>query len=173
MRPSFILVSILILTLLAVSCTKSKTGAGSSSTDTASIVGTWDWAFQTSATWWDSSRTATLTPATTGIIRILSFDTAGRFSFTHNDSIFQDTIASFEPNYLVIGQPFQLLPTMATETDTGYYQVSRGIVGCAFQDTTTLQMNNITYQALVSADTLLVHLDPCLSRVVDIYIRKN
>ncbi|HEV2353612.1 MAG TPA: hypothetical protein VGR89_05180 [Puia sp.] len=173
MRQSFILVPILILALLIYSCTKSKSGGITGNTDTASIVGTWNWAFQTRAAWWDSAKSSNLTPATTGIMRTLLFDSTGHFSFIHNDSIFQDTNILHEPDYLVIAQPFQLLPAMATETDTGFYRVSKGIVGCTFQDTTTLQMNNITYQALISPDTLMVHLNPCLSRIVDIYIRKN
>jgi len=166
MRRSFLYFPILILALVAlmmVSCTKSKPNSNTgTTTDTASIIGTWTWASQ-SGTPWDS---ATLTPLTTGIQRTLIFDTSGIFTFIHNDSV-------FEQDYLQVSDPVLLLPSLQTETDTGTFQVSVGIVGCSITDTSTLILINTPYQLGLSTDTLLVHLDPCLSRVVDIYIRKN
>ncbi|HEV3326156.1 MAG TPA: hypothetical protein VG052_11145 [Puia sp.] len=161
MRRSFLYFPILILALVLVSCTKSKPQSNTGlTTDTASIIGTWTWASQ-SNTLWD---TATLTALTTGIQRTLIFDTSGKFTFIHNDSIFQQ-------DYLQVANPLLLLPAM--ETDTGTYEVSVGIVGCSITDTSKLILLNTPYQLGLSTDTLLVHLDPCLSRVVDIYIRKN
>ena len=161
MRRSFLYFPILILALVLVSCTKSKPQSNTGlTTDTASIIGTWIWASQ-SNTLWD---TATLTPLTTGIQRTLIFDTSGKFTFIHNDSIFQQ-------DYLQVANPLLLLPAM--ETDTGTYEVSVGIVGCSITDTSKLILLNTPYQLGLSTDTLLVHLDPCLSRVVDIYIRKK
>lgn len=161
------------------SCTKSPPPGAATTTDTASIVGTWTWAFQ-SPTLWDTPRSSShspieaspFTPANTGISRTLIFDSAGSFTFIHNDSIFQDTV-NYEPNYLQVAIPIHLLPDQTSETDTGYYRVGFGIVGCAITDTTTLTVQNVPYQAILTADTLLIHGDPCLSRVVDIYIRKN
>jgi hypothetical protein len=161
MRRSFLYFPILILALVLVSCTKSKPQSNTGlTTDTASIIGTWTWASQ-SNTLWD---TATLTALTTGIQRTLIFDTSGKFTFIHNDSIFQQ-------DYLQVANPLLLLPAM--ETDTGTYEVSVGIVGCSITDTSKLILLNTPYQLGLSTDTLLVHLDPCLSRVVDIYIRKK
>ena len=162
MRRSFLYFSVLILTLVILSCTKTKpnSNTGTTAIDTASIIGSWSWASQ-SGPIWDS---ATLTALSTGITRTLLFDSSGKVTFIHNDSIFQQ-------DYLQVAVPVQLLPIM--ETDTGTYQVSTGIVGCSITDTTTLTILNTTYQVGLSADTLLVHLDPCLSRVVDIYVRKN
>jgi hypothetical protein len=168
--------------LSSASCTKSNPGNNNSTTvDTASIIGTWTWAYQ-SGTLWDITPGDTTsegqpiftayTPANTGISRTLIFDTTGTFTFIHNDSIFEDSV-NYEPNYLQVALPILLLPNPTIETDTGFYQVGFGIVGCAITDTTTLLLGNVPYQALLSADTLLVHLDPCLSRVVDIYVRKN
>src|SRR5579872_3686118 len=107
MRQLSILVSILTLALLIHSCTKTKSGGTTGNPDTASIIGTWNWVFQTRAAWWDWAKSANLTPATTGITRTLIFDSTGRFSFIHNDSIFQDTNRIHEPNYLVIAQPYR------------------------------------------------------------------
>ena len=161
MRRSFLYFPILILALVLVSCTKSKPQSNTGlTTDTASIIGTWTWASQ-SNTLWD---TATLTALTTGIQRTLIFDTSGKFTFIHNDSIFQQ-------DYLQVANPLLLLPAM--ETDTGTYEVSVGIVGCSITDTSKLILLNTPYQLGLSTDTLLVHLDPCLPRVVDIYIRKK
>lgn len=178
MRRPITCLSLLALLLAFFSCAKSASHR-IASTDTASIVGTWTWAYQSSNLWdtprrsFDSSLpAAALTPANTGINRILIFDSTGRFTLIHNDSIYQDTV-NYIPNFLHVAQPFLLLPGLTTETDTGYYQVGFGIVGCAFTDTTTLTLQNVPYQAILTADTLLVHGDPCLSRQMDIYIRKN
>jgi hypothetical protein len=172
----------LILILAFTCCSKTQPGTSSTTgTDTASIIGTWTWAYQSKALWDLTSGDTTesgqpivtwYTPANTGISRTLIFDTAGIFTVIHNDSVFEDS-ADYEPNYLQIAEPILLLPNNATETDTGFYQVGFGIVGCAFTDTTTVTLGNVPYQALLSADTLLIHLDPCLSREVDIYVRKN
>ena len=172
MRAPVICLSLLVLTLTLFSCTKTKSAAAST-TDTASIIGTWTWAFQSRKLWFDQT-SPNLTPASTSISRTLVFDTAGTFTFIHNDSIFVDT-SNFnsEPNFLQVATPVQLLPDMQEETDTGSYQVSFGIVGCSFSDTTTLLMQNVPYQAILTTDTLMVFLDPCLSRTVDIYVRKN
>jgi len=175
------LILTLILTLASTSCTKSKPANTTTGSDTASILGTWTWAYQ-SKTLWDFDhgdttqngqpiRTA-YTPVNTGISRTLIFDTTGRFTFIHNDSIFQDSV-NYEPNYLQVAVPVILLNQLTPETDTGFYQVSFGIVGCAITDTTTLMLQNVPYQAILTADTLLVHGDPCLTRVMDIYVRKN
>ena len=169
------------------SCTKSNPDTTTTSTDTASIIGTWTWAYQSTTLWGGTpGDTASAgqpiltayTPANTGISRTLIFDTAGTFTFVHNDSILDDAAnfedsAAFEPNYLQVALPVLLLPSSTSETDTGFYQVGFGIVGCAITDTTMLSLNNVPYQANLTADTLLIYLDPCLSRVVDIYIRKN
>jgi hypothetical protein len=195
MRSPLLFLSLLILILAPLtcilaltSCTKSKPATtNTTGTDTASIIGTWTWAYQSKPLWNSPAGDTTAsgqpidtgyTPANTGISRTLIFDTTGTFTFIHNDSV---VIASFnlsdsvgnEPDYLQIGEPILLLPNLATETDTGFYQVGFGIVGCAIKDTTTLTMQNVPYQAILSADTLLVHGDPCLSRKVDIYVRKN
>jgi hypothetical protein len=188
MRSPLSVLSLLVPILVYISCTKSKPGSTNiTGTDTASIVGTWTWAYQSNNIWKFSSGDTTasgqpvgtwFTPANTGISRTLIFDTAGTFTFIHNDSIviapfnLADSVGN-EPDYLRIGEPILLLPNLTTETDTGFYQVGFGIVGCAITDTTTLTMQNVPYQALLSADTLLVHGDPCLSRVFDIYVRKN
>ncbi len=177
-----LILSALTCLLALTSCTKSKPGpATSTGNDTASIIGTWTWAYQSSTLWHitpgDTTRGGqpiriAYTPTNTGISRTLIFDTAGTFTFIHNDSIFEDT-TNYEPNYLQVAIPVLLVPDLTPETDTGFYQVSFGIVGCAITDTTTLTLGNVPYQAILTADTLLVHVDPCLSRVVDIYIRKN
>jgi hypothetical protein len=187
MRSPFSYLTLLVLILTScilgsASCTKSKPGyISSTGNDTASIIGTWTWAYQ-SGTLWDLTPGDTTqegkpirnayTPANTGISRTLIFDTAGTFTFIHNDSIFEDSV-NYEPNYLQVALPILLLPDPTPETDTGFYQVGFGIVGCAITDTTTLTLGNVPYQAILTADTLLVHFDPCLSRVVDIYVRKN
>lgn len=160
----------MIPALLVLSCSKSATGGKSTTgTDTASIIGTWIWAEQTKPLW-DSTSLAELSPATTGIHRTLIFDTAGHFTLIHNDSIFSDS-THIHPILLRMAEPFRLLA--APETDTGTYRVSFGIVGwCAYHDTTEVILQNIPYQALLSADTLLVYLDPCITRIADIYIRK-
>jgi hypothetical protein len=189
MRSPLPVLSVLVLILAPLtcilaltSCTKSKPETTiSTGIDTASIIGTWTWAYQSSTLWHITPGDTTgggqpiltaYTPANTGISRTLTFDTAGTFTFIHNDSIFEDT-TNYEPNYLQVAIPVLLVPDLTPETDTGFYQVSFGIVGCAITDTTTLMLGNVPYQAILTADTLLVHLDPCLSRVVDIYIRKN
>jgi hypothetical protein len=188
MRSPLSYLPLLVPILIYISCTKSKPGTTSSTgTDTASIIGTWTWVYQSKNIWKFSSGDTTasgqpvgtwFTPANTGISRTLIFDTAGTFTFIHNDSIviapfnLADSVGN-EPDYLRIGEPILLLPNLATETDTGFYQVGFGIVGCSITDTTTLTMQNVPYQAILSADTLLVHGDPCLSRVFDIYVRKN
>jgi hypothetical protein len=183
---SCITLLVLILTssvciLAFTSCTKYKPGTTATGTDTASIIGTWIWAYQSNTLWGVTSGDTTgegqpiltgYTFANTGISRTLIFDSAGTFTFIHNDSIFEDS-TNYEPNYLQVALPILLLPDSTPETDTGYYQVGFGIVGCAIADTTTLTLGNVPYQAILTADTLLVHLDPCLSRVVDIYVRKN
>jgi hypothetical protein len=180
MRSPLSYLSLLILILSSSSCTKSKPGTiGTTGNDTASIIGTWTWAYQ-SSTLWDTPRLSLhsrepappLTPANTGISRTLIFDSSGKFTIIHNDSIFEDSV-NYEPNYLHIANPVLLLTDLTSETDTGFYQVGFGIVGCAITDTTTLTIQNVPYQAILTADTLLVHGNPCLSRVVDIYIRKN
>lgn len=168
--------------LAFTSCTKSKPGTTSSTgTDTASIIGTWTWAYQSNTLWGGAPGDTTsegrpiltaYTSANTGINRTLIFDTAGTFTLIHNDSIFEDT-TNYEPNYLQVAIPVILVPDLTPETDTGFYQLGFGIVGCAITDTTTLTVGNVPYQAILTADTLLIHLDPCLSRVVDIYVRKN
>jgi hypothetical protein len=182
MRSPLSYLTLLIPILAYISCTKSQPGTTTTTgTDTASIIGTWTWAYQSNPLWHITRGDTTqsgqpiitgLTPASTGITRTLIFDTTGTFTFIHNDSIFQDSV-DFEPDYLLIAEPVLLLPNLVTETDTGFYTVGFGIVGCSITDTTTLTMQNVPYQALLSADTLLVHGDPCLSRTVDIYIRKN
>jgi hypothetical protein len=195
MRSPLSYLSLLILILAPLtcilaltSCTKSKPATtNSTGTDTASIIGTWTWAYQSKGRWdfppGDTTASGQpidtgYTPANTGISRTLIFDTAGTFTFIHNDSInialfnSSDSVGN-EPNYLQIAEPILLLPNLAVETDTGFYSVGFGIVGCAITDTTTLTMQNVPYQAILSADTLLVHGDPCLSRKVDIYVRKN
>jgi hypothetical protein len=184
---SYLTLLVLILTLASgaialTSCTKSNPGTTTSTgADTASILGTWTWAYQSATLWHVTPGDTTqsgkpvrtpYTPVNTGINRILTFDTAGKFTFIHNDSILQDSV-NYEPNYLQVALPVILLPDLTPETDTGFYQVGFGIVGCALTDTTTLTLGNVPYQAVLTADTLLIHLDPCLSRVVDIYIRKN
>jgi hypothetical protein len=182
MRSPLSYLTLLIPVLAYISCTKSQPGTSTTTgTDTASIVGTWTWAYQSKGLWdfppGDTTSAGQpigtwFTPANTGISRTLIFDTTGTFTFIHNDSIFQDSV-DYEPNYLLIAEPILLLPNLVTETDTGFYTVGFGIVGCSITDTTTLTMQNVPYQALLSADTLLVHGDPCLSRVIDIYVRKN
>src|SRR5579863_10226563 len=99
---SYLSLLILILTPLTCffelsSCTKSKPGATNTTrTDTASIIGTWTWAYQSKALW--NSRPGDTTasgqpidtgynPANTEISRTLIFDTTGAFTFIHNDSI--------------------------------------------------------------------------------------
>jgi hypothetical protein len=187
MRSPFSYLTLLVLILAScilgsASCTKSNpVNISSTGTDTASIIGTWTWAYQ-SGTLWDITPGDTTpegkpirnayTPANTGISRTLIIDTAGTFTFIHNDSIFEDSV-NYEPDYLQVALPVLLLPDSTPETDTGFYQVGFGIVGCAITDTTTLTLGNVPYQAILTADTLLVHFDPCLSRVVDIYVRKN
>jgi hypothetical protein len=175
MRRSFLYFTILILTLAIISCTKTKAkpNNGATTADTASIIGTWNWAYQ-SGTRWDIAPGDTTsegqpistiyTPANTGISRTLIFDSTGKITFIHNDSVFQQ-------DYLQVAEPVQLLPAM--ETDTGFYLVSVGIVGCSITDTSTLTIINTVYQLGLATDTLMVHLDPCLSRVVDVYVRKN
>jgi hypothetical protein len=188
MRSALSYLPLLVPILTYTSCTKSQPGSTNTiGADTASIIGTWTWAYQSKNLWnfppGDTTASGQpigtwFTPANTGISRTLIFDTTGSFTFIHNDSI---TIAPFnlrdsvgnEPNYLQVTEPILLLPNLATETDTGFYKVGFGIVGCTITDTTTLTMQNVPYQAILSADTLLVHGDPCLSRVVDIYVRKN
>jgi hypothetical protein len=179
MRVPLTYLTLLVLTLASASCTKNKPTTRSA-TDTASIIGTWTWAYQSKALWDFAPGDTTpdghpiLTPytaANTGISRTLIFDTAGNFTFIHNDSVFVDS-TDYEPNYLQVATPIRLLPAMQQETDTGFYRVSFGIVGCSFADTTTLTLQNVPYQAILTADTLLIHLDPCLSRVIDIYVRK-
>jgi hypothetical protein len=181
MRSRLSYLTLFVLILVYISCTKSQPGTGITTTenDTASIIGTWTWAYQSKALWdltpGDTSaggqpiQTA-YTPANTGISRTLIFDTT--FTFIHNDSIFQDSV-NYEPNYLQIAEPILLLPNPAAETDTGYYTVGFGIIGCSFEDTTTLTMQNVPYQAILTADTLQVRGDACLTRVIDIYVRKN
>ena len=188
MRSPLSYLPFLVPILAYTSCTKSQPGTiNTTGIDTASIIGTWTWAYQSNGLW-DFPRCDTTasgqpigtgyTPTTTGIARTLIFDTTGAFTFIHNDSIakapfnLSDSIAN-EPNYLQIAEPILLLPNLAVETDTGFYTVGFGIVGCAITDTTTLTMQNVPYQAILTADTLLVHGDPCLSRKVDIYVRKN
>lgn len=178
MRRSLTCLSLLVLFHAFFSCTKSATHH-IATTDTASIIGTWTWAYQ-SSNLWDTPRdsvhspipAAPLTPANTGITRILIFDSTGRFTLIHNDSIYRDSV-NYIPNYLHIAQPALLLPGSITETDTGFYQLGFGIIGCAITDTTTLTLQNVPYQAILTADTLLVHGNACLSRQMDIYIRKN
>lgn len=168
MRRSFLYFTILILILAIIltppiiSCTKTKAKSnnGATTADTASIIGTWTWASQSGPVW----DTPTLTALTTGIQRTLIFDSTGKITFIHNDSVFQQ-------DYLQVAQPVQLLPAM--ETDTGFYLVSVGIVGCSITDTSTLTIINTVYQLGLTTDTLMVHLDPCLSRIVDVYVRKN
>lgn len=181
--------ALFILVLVCTSCTKTQPGSAGTTTenDTASIIGTWVWAYQSNALWNVTRGDTTpsgqpiqtaYTPDNTAISRTLIFDSTGTFTFVHNDSL---TISPFnlsdsagnEPNFLRISEPILLLPNSMTETDTGFYSVGFGIVGCSFTDTTTLTMQNVPYQAVLTADTLLVHGDPCLSRVIDIYIRKN
>jgi hypothetical protein len=171
MRSPLLYLVLPVLILSSVSCTKSKTGTNTTSNDTASIVGTWTWAYQTKKAWFDTAAPAALTPSTTGISRTLIFDSSGKFTIIHNDSIFQDSV-NYEPNYLHIADPVILL-TNGPETDSAFYQVGFGIIGCAIKDTTTVTIQNVPYQAILTADTLLVHGDPCLTRVVDIYLRKN
>jgi hypothetical protein len=187
--PLLILILAPLTCILALtSCTKSKPATtNTTGTDTASIIGTWTWAYQSKALWNSPPRDTTAsgqpidtgyTPANTGISRTLIFDTTGTFTFIHNDSIviapynLSDSVGN-EPNYLQIAEPILLLPNPAVETDTGFYTVGFGIVGCAITDSTTLTMQNVPYQAILTADTLLIHGDPCLSRKVDIYVRKN
>jgi hypothetical protein len=172
MRSPSTYLFLLILILAANSCKKSTGNRSATVTDTASIIGTWTWAYQTKKAWFDSAAPAALTPSTTGINRTLTFDTAGKFSIIHNDSIFRDSV-NYEPNFLMMTEPVLLLPSPTPETDTGFYHVGFGIVGCAITDTTTLTLQNVPYQAILTADTLLVHGDPCLSRVVDIYVRQH
>jgi len=189
MRSPLSCLSLLVLILTSsicilafASCTKQNPGTTTSTTtDTASIIGTWNWAYQSNTLWGGTPGDTTsggvpiltaYTPANTGISRTLIFDTAGTFTFIHNDSIFEDT-TNYEPNYLQVAIPILLIPNPTPETDTGFYQVGFGIVGCAITDTTTLTVGNVPYQAILTADTLLIHVDPCLSRVVDIYVRKN
>lgn len=169
--PSLYLV-LLILILNFPFCTKSGSHRATTGADTASIIGTWTWAYQTKNKWYDTVGSGALIPSTTGISRTLIFDTAGRFTIIHNDSIFRDSV-NFEPDYLMMTEPVLLLPNSTPETDTGFYHVGFGIVGCAFTDTTTVTIQNVPYQAILTADTLLVHGDPCLSRVVDIYVRQH
>ena len=172
MRSPLPCLVLVILILSSTSCTKSKPVANHvSGADTAGIIGTWTWAYQTKKAWYDSAGPAALTPATTGISRTLIFDTTGKFTIIHNDSIFQDSV-NFEPDYLHIANPVILLPNDISETDTAAYQVGFGIVGCAITDTTTLTIQNVRYQAILTADTLLVHGNPCLTREVDIYVRR-
>jgi hypothetical protein len=168
MRSPLTCLFLLVPALFALSCTKTKTAA-SHPTDTAGIIGTWTWAYQSKKLWFDSTTTS-LTPANTGISRTVTFDTSGRFTFIHNDSIYYDSVNT-TPNYLLVELPVRLLPD--ARTDTGFYQKSFGIVGCTFTDTTTLTLQNVPYQAYLTADTLIIHQNPCLSRIVDIYIRKN
>ena len=170
MRSPSAYLFLIILVLTSPSCTKSARQRVTTMADTASIIGTWAWAYQTKNKWYDTVGSGALAPSTTGINRILIFDTAAKFTIIHNDSIFRDSV-NYEPNYLMMTEPVLLLPYPAPETDTGFYQVGFGIVGCAFADTTTLTIRNVAYQAILTADTLLVHGDPCLSRVVDIYVR--
>ncbi|HUB60570.1 MAG TPA: hypothetical protein VL978_07710 [Puia sp.] len=182
MRSPLSYLTLLLLILAYASCTKSQPGSSTTAeNDTASIIGTWTWAYQSKALWdltpGDTTASGqpvqtSYTPANTGISRTLIFDTTGSFTFIHNDSIFEDSV-NYEPNYLQVAEPILLLPNPSTETDTGYYAVGYGIVGCSFADTTTLTMQNVPYQAILTADTLLVHGDPCLTRVIDIYVRKN
>lgn len=182
MRSPLSYLTLLILILSSFACTKNNPGKGTVTTgDTASIIGTWTWAYQSKGLWDRISGDTTpagqvirsaYTPANTAISRTLIFDTAGKFTFIHNDSIFEDTV-NYEPNYLQIAEPILLLPDLTPETDTGYYQVGFGIIGCAITDTTTLTLQNVPYQAILTADTLLIHGDPCLHGQVDMYIRKN
>lgn len=172
MRSPSAYLFLLILILSSTSCKKSTGNSNPTSIDTAGIIGNWTWAYQTKKAWFDTISPAALTPSNTGISRILTFDTGGKFTIIHNDSVFRDSV-NYEPNFLTMTEPVHLLPYPTPETDTGFYQVGFGIVGCAITDTTTLTILNVPYQAILTADTLLVHGDPCLSRVVDIYIRQH
>ena len=179
MRRPLTCLSLLFLFLTCFSCTKSANHHSTSTADTVSIVGTWTWAYQ-SSNLWDTPRQSfnspsppsALTPANTGISRILIFDSTGRFTFIHNDSIYYDSV-NYIPDFLRVARPVLLLPAATTETDTGFYAVGFGIIGCAIADTTTLTLQNVPYQAILTADTLLVHGNACLSRQMDIYVRKN
>jgi hypothetical protein len=159
MRRPFLVFFLFILTVAIVSCTKTQpiTNSNTLDSDTFSIIGQWSWVSQ-SKPLWDSANVT----ETAQIARTLTFDTSGKFSMTHNDSL---------PglNFLQVNLPVLLLP--AAETDTATYNVAIGVSGCAFGQQQILTINQTTYGINLSADTLLVSVNPCTSRVTDLYIR--
>ena len=104
MRILLTCLSLLILILASLSCTKSGTHNRVKTIDTASIIGTWTWAYQ-SSNLWDTPRKSfispapapALTPANTGINRILIFDSTGRFTEALAGPDGRFTVASLAP----------------------------------------------------------------------------
>jgi hypothetical protein len=150
------------LILVFVSCNKAGPPLPTPTpplTDTASIVGTWTWVNQTGPSWDNTNQTAD-----TMIHRTLAFDTAtGIVLITHNDSIPAQ-------NYLQVSLPLILV---SPEIDTATYQVSAGANGCAFISQQILTIDETEYGIQLSTDTLRVYPNPCVSKVLDTYIRSN
>jgi hypothetical protein len=153
---------VFFLTLVIVSCNKPGPPLPPPTvapTDTFSIVGTWTWVNQTGPSWDKSNQTAD-----TMIHRTLAFDTAtGIVLLTHNDSIPAQ-------NYLQVSLP---LIMVRPEIDTATFHVSAGANGCAFISQQMLTIDETEYGIQLSTDTLRVYPNPCLSKVLDTYIRSN
>jgi hypothetical protein len=153
---------VLVLTLVIVSCNKPGPPLPpptAAPTDTFSIVGTWTWVNQTGPSWDNANQTAD-----TMIHRILAFDTAtGIVLITHNDSIPAQ-------NYLQVSLPLLLV---GPEIDTATFQVTAGANGCEFISGQILTIDETAYGIQLSADTLRVYPNPCVSKVLDTYIKSN
>jgi hypothetical protein len=128
-------------------------------TDTFSIAGTWTWVNQTGPSWDIANQTAD-----TMIHRTLVFDTATAIVLiTHNDSIPAQ-------NYLQVSLP---LIMVSPEIDTATFEVTAGANGCAFISQQILTIDETQYGIQLSADTLRVYPNPCVSKALDTYIRSN
>jgi hypothetical protein len=142
----------MVLVIVIVSCNKPGPPLPTPTpapTDTASIVGTWTWVNQTGPSWDNSDQTAD-----TMIHRTLVFDTATEIVLlTHNDSI-----------------PLTLV---SPEIDTATFQVTSGANGCAFISQQILTFDETQYGIQLSTDTLRIYPNPCVSKVLDTYIRSN
>jgi hypothetical protein len=147
----------IVIVLSSSSCKKNASEVNGSQ----SVVGDWVW------TGSGNGITISMTPASSGIQKKLSFTNHGTLYITHNDS------TSYPDALQVVPAP-ALLGIEKTVTETATYLTADLPAGCVNIKFPTLLVNGQSgYQYSVSGDTLQISFSTCLAPYSSIYIRSN
>jgi hypothetical protein len=156
--PFLLVIPALAIILSSISCNREKCCEVNSN---QSVVGDWNWVGST------NGASVTVTPASSGISKKLSFRDNGTVYITHNDS------TGFSGDLLVQAPSiFQAITKTVTETDT--YRTDDLPAACVNIKFPVIILNGQgCYQYSVSNDTLQVSTSTCLAPYLSTYIRSN